>query len=292
LWQLWHLFVGLRIAISYGVNNYLTKKLTDKPSRPRTIAWKDGFGIAMWLPIALATDSMPLYDDCKSLLIMSMGAGSAVATFYHWRAMGKSVTETTLLDQFDDAVAFALACIFLDESKHLTPLLVAGIAMTLSAALAFVLRRRHTKGIPPILWWVAVSGAIWGVTMFGTRYFATHDTPLPTYGLSWHLGSYLVALVIRYRFAREEAGATLPLRHVGIVLLYATLGTIALTCHFLSKRDAPLVVVQPIYQMAGLVLPVLVGIIFFKEKMTWKDMLLLLLSIVGAAMIAASYRAA
>lgn len=288
---MWHLYVVIRVVVSYGVNSYLTKKLTDKPSRPRTLAWKDGFGIALWFAIAFATDNLPLYDDGKSLIIAGMGAASAIASFYHWRAMGKSVTETTLLDQFDDAVAFALACIFLGETKYLSPLLITGIAISLSTALAFVLRRRQTNGVPPILWWIAVSGAIWGVTMFGTRYFATHDTPLITYAVSWHLGSYGVTLAIRYYFAREEAGVALPPRQIGIILLYAILGMIAITCHFLSKRDAPLIVVQPIYQMTGLVVPVLIGVIFFKEKMTWKDMPLLIASFAGAAMIAASYHA-
>lgn len=291
MWHTWWVFVIIRVVVGYGVNTVITKELTDLPSRPRTLAWKEGFGVLLWVLLSIAMGALPAFDDRKMYIIAGMGSMSSLASYYHWRAMEKSISKTTLLDQFDDAMAFSLACIFLGEGKFITPLLVGGMLVSLSAAIAFVWRHKEKEGIPPMLWWVAISGAIWGVTMFGTRYFATNNVPLTTYGLAWNAGSYLGALTIRYAYAKKEAGDLLSRRRIGAIVPFAILAAITLSCHFLSKAYAPLVVVQPIYQLTGLVIPTLIGLLLYEEKkgLTWKDGLLLLASATGAGMIVASY---
>lgn len=129
-----------------------------------------------------------------------------------------------------------------------------------------------------------------------SRYFGfvreVHPVTLTVY---WHLGTSVGMTILRYllpRLTDEQAGAPLDrsaLRDVAILSVPVGLASVLSAW---AHWTAPIAVIRPMFQVAEVILPLLIGLYLFGERrvmgkrLTW---LAVVVAAVGCLLIARSY---
>ncbi|MDO8463209.1 MAG: hypothetical protein Q7S96_02975 [bacterium] len=270
----WQLPISLGL-FTMVVNPILIKRATGLPSRTRRMVWMFGFAACYAVLFAWIVGA-PIVGTW-TLAIGAIGFVNSLGAYCQWRAVDISVSRTYLFTQADDFIAMALGYFVLHEYAHLadSALLATGVAVAIAGGTAIsVARYRGADGVAvpaatfpwkQLALWIAGYSVIWGFGHFAMRVFALEGVSVPSFVAAWYLGSYVGALSIRFLLGRAEAGAPLDARGIRGMLLLASTIAIALFMWTWSQSLAPITVVQPIKQVAEMVIPTMVGLIVFKE---------------------------
>lgn len=293
MFEFWWFWVILRVVIGFGAMTIVLKLLTQKiESRTRAMAWQNGLSFLFWSAVCVTTMPAPWHANSSMAIIAVLGFFGSFASYCHWRAFKLSVSKTALLGQGDDLIAVAIAFLLLGETAYLRPLLICGGVLSIGAGLAFLYLRRVEDKTPmwAILKWIMLAAIVWGVTLPCTRFFAHEGMHLVNYAISWCAGAFAGCLLMRVSFGRKEAGEPLTGVQIRLVAFAAFLSIISVTSHFLSKRYAPLIVVQPIYQVAEII-PQIIGLWYFGEgkNLRPREIAMLCLAVVGIVLIMFSH---
>ena len=246
-------------------------------------------------------------------LILTIGFVQAFGTYCHWRAFDISMSKTSLYTWGDDIIAMLLAVVRLGEGSIINLPMGAGILCSLLAIMLFSrndavkqkkeaekkgkasvsLEIKETK--PPALWfWILGYSVLWGGSIFFLKYFALKSVPLTSFLQPWYTGATLMALLLYATIGRSIIGKewrNLRLRYLVLPIGLGACILGGLSLAYEAFEIAPLIVVQPIFLVAEMAFPVLIGLIGFAEHKTYDrfDWICFGLGVMGVFLIAAGY---
>ncbi len=292
---MWLLPVVLGVLVGYIVQPILNKKMAGAPSRARSLVWQFAFAAIYANVICVATGSFAL--NTAFGLVFGIGVANAFANYSYWRAIDMSLSKTSLFTQADDLIALGLGYVVLHEYRIIGPLLGAGLVLLVGSALVFsyeASRRRGANGVAHvrgIALWIALYSVIWGIAAFSGRYFAFGGTPLLLYICAWYSGSFVGSLGVFALCPESERGAPISTLQIGRAAVLAATIMTSMSLAYWARSLAPITVTQPLYQLAEMVLPTVVGLWYFKEKQALSrvEKIAIAIALVGGTFIAFSY---
>ena len=207
------------------------------------------------------------------------------------------MSRTAMLSNLDDLLALSLGYAFLDELSILTPILTAGIIVSIISAMVFARTKHHSKlnnGVSSrrLATWVFGYTVIWGITWFSIRFFSLQGINILTYVAAWYFGSWLGALGTRYIImGRKEAGSPLTRPQLAKVSLLAICIWTSLMFAYLMRTLVPITVVQPMQLIAEMSIPTIVGLMIFREahSMSRREIVTIAIGLIGVTLIAVGF---
>ncbi len=266
----WQLAVVGKLFFSFLVSPVLMKMLSSSPSRIRLILLQYTFATLLATTFALVVGGWEGADS-RNLLVAGVGVLNAFACYAQWRAVNISLSKNSLFTQADDLIALALGYIILGEGQFLNTGLICGIGISLLAVTLFIVMRSESQeSVSWKIWetlgiWVAIYSVLWGVMNFAIRSFALKGISLPHFVMFFYGGSFVGASLLSLLTYRYQVNVVIPARDMSLVMASAAVIALAQAFVYLSLKQAPLTVVQPIYLVGEMVLPTLIGLWVFKE---------------------------
>lgn len=299
----WHVPVALAVFFSYVVHPFLLKKVGSAPGRSRNLVLQYFFASLLALTTTVVLNKLGFIDTTilafkrQYLIVIGLCLINALACYSQWRAVAVNLSITAVSTWADDLIAMLLSCLVLGEWKQIYPISFVGILLSFGSVIIFSFCKTSINNISSlelrkIYFWVAGYSFIWGGLTFAMRFFALQGMRWNEFIPCWYLGSFLGSLVVYLFSSKEERGNISTLRPAVILTSVMALNIVAsLTMTYWSKALAPVLITQPIYQIAEMVLPVLVGLLIFKEKQNFRKMgwLALVMGLVGGLLIAFSF---
>lgn len=296
----WQIPVVLNIIFAYCLLQFMIKKIAAHGSRTRKLVWQYFFS-ALAAIIAILVLGIDISEK-GVVIVMVIGVFNALACYSHWRAFDISMSRTSLFTQVDDLTALLLGFVVLGEAKFLNGILGLGLLLSLVSVFLFSFAHREkSEGNKMddlenskkkyITVWIAICSVIWGVAAFSMRYFSLGGMSLPTYLVSWYLGSFVGSILVFIFAGKKERGEPLEKKEIVKVALLAVVLWICLGLEYWSRTLAPIAVSQPIFQVSEMVLPTLIGLWIFKENknlnlLSW---IAIVIGLIGGITIALSY---
>lgn len=108
---------------------------------------------------------------------------------------------------------------------------------------------------------------------------------------NWYFGSLLGSLAVYLIAGKKEAGKPLTVRQIVKVIPLSVTIVTSVSMLYWAKTLAPITVLQPIQQVAEMILPTLLGLYLFKEvkHLTRLDKVVFAVGIAGGLIVALSY---
>ncbi len=292
--MMWYVPVILEILIGFGFARYLMKKCTDTCDREHYFLLQ--YACCASIAFLVAAFLGQISFSKTAIAIMALGVINALATYCQWRAMALSMSKTSLFTMWDDLIAMFLSYSILREGRFFNPRLAAGVGISLLAIGLFVRKdykdKPAEKHSPSRLYaYILAYSVIWGVASFLMRLWAVNNVPPGTFLFGWYSGSFIGALAVYKLCSPPPATRPFPvLLKRTLPLSLAIVGSLAL--EFWAYSLAPLVVVQPIFLVAEIIVPTLIGLWIFKERknLGLNGWLYFALGIGGALITALSWR--
>jgi hypothetical protein len=289
----WKLLVCFAVLYQYGFKPTITKKIgAVEGSRTRKLVWQ--YFCAALLALTVAAITGQLKFNWSVIVVMIIGAANAFGCYCHWRAFDISMARTAILSNLDDLFAMGLGYAVLGELKVLTPILTAGIVVSIVSASIFAKIKYQSKTKPSrLIGWVLGFSIIWGVAMFSMRFFSVRELlSMPTFIAAWYVGAWFGSLFTRFVImGHDEAGP--PLTHIqrAKVFLLATTIWTSLMIDYWIRQMVPITVIQPIQLVAEMSIPVIIALIFFGEarNMSRQEIIVIIGGVIGVALIAIGF---
>lgn len=265
----WQIPVLCRIIFGYLIAPSLIKIIAGSPSRTRSLVWQYFFSAVFALTTALIIGA-DLWET-RIIVVAVIGAFNAFACYCHWRAVDISLSKTSLFTQADDLTCLFLGYLILGEGKLISPFLGLGVILCVGSALLFAWQKsREVKSNGQLpkgdIWsWVILYSIIWGVAMFSMRYFALDGMALSSYIAAWYSGSLIGAFATFLLGGKKEAGQPLRSKQILRIIPLSLTIWLSLMSAYWAKMLAPITVVQPIFQVAEMIFPTIIGLWIFKE---------------------------
>lgn len=256
----WLLPVFSRMIVAHVIGSFMQKKIAGLPSRVIRIRWQ--FAICLTLALIFLFASREFSLKGGSIVIVAVGFANSIAVYAQWRSIDLSLSKTALFTQADDIIAIVLGQVLLGEGKFISWLMVFGLFLVFAPTLALP---GNTRPGWQLVKWVTIYSVIWGLAVVAFRHFAASGLPLGQFMAAWYLGSLVGAIILGRLIEKNIRGHRLSIREITAVGLLALIVWAAMLLNYISLRQAPIIVVQPLFQVSEMVLPFLVGLFVFKE---------------------------
>ncbi|MBI4138606.1 hypothetical protein HY479_00455 [Candidatus Uhrbacteria bacterium] len=292
----WQIPVVLRIITAHVAHPIIQKKLAGLPSRTRRL--RAMFLMCLVLSAGYAAVSpSPFVLDRWFILICAIGVANSFAAYASWRAVDMSLSKTALFTFMDDVIPITLGIVLLGENKIITPALGLGVVLCVGAVIVNTVMDSREKPAEEgktgwrIFLWIGIYSVIWGVAHFLFRVFALNGVSLPTFLVGWYGGAFLGSFAVLHLMGEKEAGPTLTRRGIAGVAILTTTAFSSLALAYWANQNAPLAVTQPIFQVSEMILPTLIGLLYFKEAkhLDGKRKLLFAVAFIGSLVVALNY---
>ena len=258
----WQIVLVLNVVI-FAAAQILIKLIVNRlPCRAQALSLQFLICAGLISLYGLATGNLGYSTDL--LLVGTVGFVNAFGTYCQWRAIGLSLSRTSLLRPLANVLAIVLAAIFLAEVAEWNFKLVLGALLCFFAVFLFVSKK--TKGENNIRKWLLfVTGmiVIMGVTTFLMKVFSS-SVPREQFLTYWYLGAFLGSLPILYLEKQN------PFRFPGKLVFLVPLASLAILSFLATQYWAfELTLASRVlpFQLVGITfLPILVGLFGFGEK--------------------------
>jgi len=288
----WEFLVCIAILYQHGLVQIAIKKIgAVEGSRTRKLVWQYFFAALLALTTAAVAGQLAL--SWPIMIVAVIGAANAFACYCHWRAYDISMARTAVLSNLDDLTAIGLGYALLGELGVLTPVLTAGVIISIISATTFARVKRSNDGSSGrLIGWVLGYSSIWGVATFSMRFFSVQGLSMPTFIAAWYAGAWFGALFTRYVImGSDEAGP--PLTHTQrakTLLLAIAIWTSLISAYWIFQL-VPITVIQPIQLVAEMSIPAVIAMIFFGEarNMSRKEIIVIAGGLIGVALIAIGF---
>lgn len=290
----WEILTGIAFLYQYGLVQIAIKKIgATEGSRTRKLVWQYFFAVALAILTAIFAGGLEL--SASVAIVAVIGAANAFGCYCHWRAYDISMSRTAVLSNLDDLIAIGLGYVLLGELGVLTPILAAGVVVSVVSATVFArIKHANSNGEPGrrLIGWVLGYSIIWGVAMFSMRLFSVQGMNLLTYVAAWYGGSWIGALFTRFVImGKAEAG--IPLTHTqrAKVFLLAVAIWTSLMMAFWMRELVPITVVQPVQLVAEMSIPTFIALFFFREasNLSRGEKYTIVIALLGVALVAVGY---
>lgn len=292
----WGIIVGAAFLYQYGLVQVAVKKIgAVEGSRTRKLVWQYFFAALLALITAAITGQ--IHVSWSFTIVAVIGAANAFACYCHWRAYDISMSRTAMLSNFDDLTAIGLGYAVLGELRVLTPILTAGIVLSVISTTVFaqVTHRGKSNGgrsADQLAVWVLGYTLIWGVAMFSMRFFSLQGLNILTYVVAWYSGAWFGAIFTRFVIiGRDEAGPPLTrVQKAKVSLLAVGIWTSLMLAYYI-RTLVPITVVQPIQLVAEMSVPAIIGLTIFGERrsMSRKEIAVIVVGLIGISLVAIGF---
>lgn len=296
--MIWQIPVFTRCVVAYIAHPIVSKKLADLPgSRTRRIRLTVLFCFLMALAYVAFR---PTHVSWKpALILFTFGIANSFAIYAQWRAQAISMSRYGMFTMLDDVIPIALGIVLLGEHKVITPTFGVGLALSLSAAFAYsIIGTRNSapgdRNRFSIFLWIGIYSLVWGLANFFFRVLGLEEFPTSMFAVCWYGGSLIGSnMLVWLMRGREEAGSAMTPKGVFQIFLLSFFTITSILLEYVSSQYAELVVTQPIFLVAEMVLTTLVGLVVFRERkqLTLGTKVTLLCALLGCALILFGYRA-
>lgn len=288
----WKFLVCIVVLYQYGLAQIAVKKIgAVEGSRTRKLVWQYFFAASLALITAAITGRLEL--SWPVMIVAVIGAANAFGCYCHWRAYDISMARTAMLSNLDDLLAIGLGYALLGELGVLTPVLTAGVVVSVISATIFARIKRSNDGSSGrLIGWVLGYSSIWGIAIFSMRFFSVQGLSMPTFVAAWYVGAWFGALFTRFVImGRDEAGPPLAYTQRAKVFLLAVVIWTSLMFAYWIRELVPITVIQPIQLVAEMSIPATIAMIFFGEArdMSRKEVIVIASGLIGIALIAIGF---
>jgi hypothetical protein len=296
----WYVAVVCRIVTGYIAIPILLKPIVDKYPHTTMLLLQFVCCFAVALPVAVALNQHRI-----DWMIVAVGFVNGLAAYCYRKAITISLSRTALLAFWDDLLAMGLSYVLLQEGQFLTTGIVLGMGASLGAVILFTVHsyRKQQAGkdghdiIPKRLYLLAGTySVILGVGVFFMRYLGVKNTGLGTFLTNWYGGVVLAAGLLFLAAPKEEGKdlvvfATLPRQDLLRVLGLSFLVLVTMSAAYTAYRLAPQTVVQPLFLVAEMIAPALIGLYVFAEReaLDRQEHLYFGLGLAGGLLVALSF---
>jgi len=289
----WEFLICIVIIWKYGLVPIAIKKIgAAEGSRTRKLVWQFFFAATLAIITMVAIGQFKL--NWSIAVVAGIGAANAFGCYCHWRAYDISMSRTAMFSNLDDLVAIGLGYLVLGELEVLTPVLAAGVAVSIISAIVLARMKCPKNGLSAgLIFWVLGYSGIWGVAMFSMRFFSVRGLSLPTFVAVWYTGAWLGALFTRFAImGRDEAGPPLTHTQIAKVFLLAIAIWTSLMLAYWLRGLAPITVIQPILLVAEMALPAIIALVFLGEArgMSRREIIAISVGLIGVALVALGFR--
>jgi len=276
----WQLIVALRLFTAYVVAQPLVKLLS-KTSMPQKFLLQFLFCLVI---VSVSQFFIGSSGSNGLLGIVAMGFASSTAAYCQWRAISYSLSKYALFSTLDDIIPIVLTACILGDHQYFNVWVVSGSVLTFAAFLLFAVgdyrkARVHKDDVSTsattrasrtplafygyVLWLTIV----WGVVRFLLRYFALNDVPKMPFLGAWYTGAAFGALaIILVTGGVKTEDKPLTSRDIRLVFVLAVAIVVSFLFEYWGVILAPLLKTQPIYLLGEMILPAVIGLIFFGER--------------------------
>lgn len=294
---MWQMYLALTILVGQIIQPILSKKMADRGSLPRSLFWLYGFAAAFAILISIVL-RMPIQN--LTWIVACLGILNAFANYAYWQAIATpaGLSKTSIFVPMQNFVALGLGYVFLNELGVLTPWLGFGVLLLLASAVLFSwdragqAKKEGSIGSSHSIWkWITFFIVVWGVINFAMRPLAINELPWSDFILGFYGGSFVGAAAVYKISSKGKRGGSLTGKQIVNTAILATIIMSSVAFAYLTQGLAPITVVQPILGFSGILFPVAIGLLYFKEKkhLDKKGWVALLLGIVGATIIVFGY---
>lgn len=265
----------IRVIVAYSLIQYATKKIVGGNRRTERFLWQFAFTFIIAGIWVLISGDVVVNAAFWNVMLIGFIAGSG--TFFSWKAIHLSQSRNALFTFWDDIIAMSLAFFVLHEGRFITAPIGIGIALSFVALFGFIWYARCQKSekeglkpLPLIFYsYVGTYSIAWGLAVFGQRYWAFNDMPVSTFLFGWYVGALVAAALVFlvYKDASEDQRSTALLgpKDIAATFVLAMLILSSLGLASVSYR-LPQMIVQPIYLVAEMIIPSLIGLFIFHER--------------------------
>lgn len=296
----WEWATIIRVLVGFGLcQGILIKFVAQQGRRTERFLWQFVFTFAFAALWAVVEWNAQRFD-AWFLAFVGVGFVGAFGTFYQWRALAISQTRNALFTFWDDIVAMSLAVVLLGEESFLTTPVGIGIGLSFFGLFLFIRhawmkKKSGAEAAVPLRFYgyIAIYSVMWGVAYFGERYWAFREFPVSGFLLAWYTGTLLLALCmfLFYKDAASEEQDLSPIDAKGLVYVFvlavAIFATMALT---IVAYKAPQVIVQPIFFVSEMVIPSVLGVLLWREKLDGKEWFYFAVALIGALMVGLNFQ--
>ena len=300
----WYIPVLLRILMAHICAPSIMKKMVSLPQR--TTRFLLTFTLAAIGTVAIGMITDQLHHKMVAL-ILGLGFLNGLAAYCQWRATDISLAKTSVFTFWDDVIALGLGLAILGESQFFNWKLALGLFIALASVVAYARHdyliakasaesqnHRRRNGLR-FYFYVGAYSVIWGVAIFMFRWWGLNGVPLVTFMANWYTGAMFAALLIFffYRDSSVNQQTIGPFRLSSFLLLgiFTVCMVASIALGYAAYERAPVSVVQPIFLVAEMILPALIGLFGFGERknLCRKEYLLLASAFLGGALVGLSH---
>jgi hypothetical protein len=293
----WYVPVVCRIVTGYIAVPILLKPVVDRYAHTTMLLVQFVCCLAAALPAALILNQLRV-----DWTIVAVGFANGLAAYCYRKAITISLSRTALLAFWDDLVAMGLSYVILREGQFLTSGIVLGIVASLGAVVLFTVhgyRKQHKDEpgtVPKRLYvFAGVYSVILGVGVFFMRYLGVKNTGLGTFLVNWYGGVVLAAGLLLLTVPEEGKDpavfATIPGKDVLRVVGLSLLVLVTMSAAYMAYRLAPQTIVQPLFLVAEMIAPALIGLYVFAEReaLDRQEQLYFAVGLLGGVLVALSF---
>ncbi|HEY5600913.1 MAG TPA: hypothetical protein VIK81_02380 [Patescibacteria group bacterium] len=289
----WLIPALLRISTENVISPVLIKIFSKLPSTSVRLTYQFFFCFTFSLLIFLFAPDNLLNKNV--LIVMLFGFMNAFAAYAQWKAYNLNLSGSMIFNPLSGLISLGLGYVFLKEFEYLNLPLITGIIFIFLVSFLSVMRQitgyRSNINLDLFKWTVFYS-LIWGLETFVTRIFAIGGMPIINFVTAFYLGSLSGGILLSKGFIINKVNNILAYRDIKNIFILSIFIWLSLVLNYFSLKLAPITVIVPIFQLSGLILPFLIGALFFKEvkKINRFDFVVLLFGIVGGLLIILSYQ--
>jgi hypothetical protein len=289
----WEILFLLQIPISV-VCTILIKIIASKSSRARSLALQYFFLFLFSVCYVAYTGGLAF--DRAFWILASLGFLNACACYAQWRAFDINLSKASLFNIADDLIAIALSMVLLQEYHYITSPIALGITLSFISIIGLLYKRSDSatshNSAKTLFWWITIYSVTWGGIDFAIRFFSgLEGLPTSEFLAAFYGGSFVGALVLRYTIDKAEVGAVMSWSDRGGVLILAAGIWTSLFVTYLLYGMVPIPILQPILQSSQLIIPLLIGLIIFRERHDLKrgEWFAIALGVIGGLVIALNF---
>ncbi len=262
----------LRIAFASLIIPLIQKQIADLPGRVERMWWQFAFAsMLVCLVIAVSGESIvhPAF-----WIVAAFGLPNAMAYYAYLRAINISQSKCAVFSPFVHIISIGLALFLLKEWQFLSWGVCIGIFLSVTGAVLMssnkttVTRNLETKtntGDTKRFWkLVGFYTLVWGLALFLMKLFSEAGMSKYAFIFWWYIGSFFGSTIVKWRV--QEDSQPLPIKGITWMLVLASFLVASMLLTYWSYELAPVVMIQPIFQITGVFGTLFIGLFLFRER--------------------------
>lgn len=262
----------LRIAFASLIIPIIQKQIADLPGRIERMWWQFAFTSMLVCLLIVASGESIVHP--AFWIVAAFGLPNALAYYAYLQAINISQSKCAVFSPFVHIISIGLALVLLQEWQFLSWGVCIGIFLSVTGAFLMTSKKSEvaihleTPNNPQESkrFWKLVGfyTLVWGLALFLMKLFSEAGMSKYAFIFWWYIGSFFGSTIVKWR-AQEESHP-LPIQGVTSMLVLASFLVVSMLLTYWSYELAPIVIIQPIFQITGVFGTLFIGLFLFRER--------------------------